>query len=152
DVSLFTLHQAAMAIEAGARLDRLDLVEAGFTHLLAVPAGVRFGIEWCLSLPRVAALAATRLGLFDEARSWLSRAREAAAAASSAVEAARTRLVSAQLLQALGATEREIVAEVEPAYQYAQTSGLLPFVLEAERIVPAVGRGGRRDLVVVYTD
>ncbi len=151
-VSLFSLHQAATAVEVGARLDRLDLIEAGYGHLQTVPSGVVFGIEWCRSLPRVAALAAVRLGLLDEARDWLDRARNAATAASSALEAARTRLVSAELLQAMGADDHAVRAEVEPAYRYAQSNGLLPFVLEAERIVPAVGRGGRHDLVVVYTD
>ena len=45
--NLFTISQAAAAVEAGDRLDDLDLVRAGYVHLLdAYNRGVRACLDW----------------------------------------------------------------------------------------------------------
>jgi class 3 adenylate cyclase len=149
---LFTLHQAATAVEVGVRLADTALVESGYDHLAGLPDDVEFGLEWCLGLARVAALGATALGRAEEAATWVRRAHTAAARARSPVETARTTVVEARLARLRGEPSAAQVALLEPAHAYLRAAGLGPLVAEAEELAPGLGTRPHRDLVILWTD
>jgi class 3 adenylate cyclase len=150
--SLFTVNQAAVAVEVGDRLDDLRLVEAGFEHLRAVPPAIRFGIEWCVSVNRVAALAAIRLGDLEAAEQLLDRATDDVRRASSSIEEARVAAVRGRLLVERGASEQDVLQVLEPARAQVSASRLLAIDAEVRRVLPDSSWGRHRDLVVLYTD
>jgi class 3 adenylate cyclase len=149
---LFSLYQAVAAVEVGARLGDVALVESGYEHLTRLPAGVEFGVEWCVGLARVTALGAVFLDRQDDAVRWTERARSVARRARSPLETARTAVVEARLTALRGEPEAARIALLEPAYAYVQAAGLPPFVAEIEELAPALARRQRRDLVILWTD
>jgi class 3 adenylate cyclase/tetratricopeptide (TPR) repeat protein len=149
---LFSLLNAVAAVEVGARLDDVGLVEDGYAHLTSVPGDIAFGIEWCLGLARVTALGATVLGRFDDAARWIERAHAAATSARSPLEAARTAIVKARLARLTGEPEAVGLAILEPAHAYLRAAGLPPFVVEIEELAPELAHRARVDLVILWTD
>ncbi len=149
---LFSLLQAVTAVEVGARLGDIGLVEIGYEHLTGVTEDVAFGIEWCVGLARVTALGATTLGRFDDAARWIERAQVAATSARSPLEAARTAIVKARLGRLTGEPEAARLTLLEPAHAYLRAAGLPPFVAEVEELAPELAHVGRRDLVILWTD
>jgi class 3 adenylate cyclase len=149
---LFSLHHAVTAVEVGARLGDIGLVENGYEHLTGMPGDITFGIEWCQGLARVTALGATALGRFDDAAGWIERAQAAATLARSPLEAARTAIVKARLGRLTGEPEAVRLAVLEPVHAYLRAAGLPPFVVEVEELAPELAHLARRDLVILWTD
>ena len=88
--NFFDLGALASAIEVGDLLDDLDRIAwaaPGITSLAT--RGARFELSWCFFVPRLAGVAALRLGQLDEAARWFAVAAEAAARAGATPEAER---------------------------------------------------------------
>jgi hypothetical protein len=85
---IFELPSLAAAIEIGDALDDLDRIAwaaPGIERLCE--RGVRFSLGWCFFLPRLAGVAAARLGRDEEARAWFDVAARDAAESGATFEA-----------------------------------------------------------------
>jgi tetratricopeptide (TPR) repeat protein len=86
----FNIASLAAAIEIGDLLDDIERIAwaaPGIAYL--VERGVRFDLGWCSFLPRLAGVAALRLGRLNDATRWLDLAAREANRGGATIEAAR---------------------------------------------------------------
>jgi hypothetical protein len=86
----FMFSALSIAVEIGDLLDDIDRIEwaaPGIEYLAS--RGVRFDLGWCFFLPRLAGVAALRLGRLDDAQRWLELARSEAVRSGATTELTR---------------------------------------------------------------
>jgi class 3 adenylate cyclase/tetratricopeptide (TPR) repeat protein len=149
---VFSLNRALLAVEAGDQLDDLDLLQAGYDHLVSVPQPAAFGVAPCMSVRRVLGLGAFRLGDMDAAGAWLDGAERDAARAASPAETARIAVVRARLMAQAGEDGDVIRGALRPALEYTSDARLVALAAEVQRAWPGHRPDFRPDLVVLYTD
>jgi tetratricopeptide (TPR) repeat protein len=103
----FQVASIAGAMEIGDRLDDVERIEWAAPGIQFIAErGVRFDLGWCSFIPRLAGVAALRLGRLDDAVRWLDLAAAEAARAGAPIEAARVTSDQSRLTKAMVAAGR----------------------------------------------
>lgn len=103
----FEVASIAAAIEIGDLLDDLDRIEWAAPGIQYVAErGARFDLGWCSFIPRLAGVAALRLGRLDDAARWLDLAAVEATRSGAPLEAARVASDQSRLTEAMAASGR----------------------------------------------